>query len=1025
VSAYLLLAVSMINAALGQAQWRVVNHNSQVTSGWGLSALAAEAAAKPPARSIWLWSWRHAPVAVTSGTSAARALAGEGPFWLDVRLARRAGGPAGEARLIAAPVEMWRDLPEGKLPSWPVPARGNLSVPVDRQHAWRLRLVAEGEGSWWAEVPAGQRSAVLLPAVATRGIDLTVLQPDGQPANKVIASVGEAAVRQGSSHTWALLTEAAGRLTAAGLPDEQEVSLHLFQAGFPPLVVRGWPSKLPHQVTLAPGGEITGRLADHANHAVAGATVEAESWIARSSRLLHLSDKSKADGSFTLRGVPAGRLNLTLRAPGYVPEVVPLELAAGERRDLGVRTLEPGRSLVVEVRDETGQPVAKAAIEAGVPVAPLEIRATAFGYQPGSRRLQPPLPPQATLELRRGFTVRGRLLDSSGSPVASGSLQIAAATCSSEGTVHADGRFEQDFQPGKEAQLVLRSPATRELRVTLAAGKAGEVRDLGDLTAPSGPEVTGVVASREGEPIAGARVWLPRPGPQGAAMAWGTHDLVEASTGEDGRFHLSGLAPGPATLRAEAAGYSRSTLDLMMPDAPAGASATAPALDVGTITLSAGTVVHVHVDPARLGTDALGDAVARIDLRRQWLDADMLSAQVWNGEADVPDVPAGSARMSVAVGPKVLCEQEIDVPGGGDLDVDCVPGALLVSGQVLIGGAAAGPGTLIWHSGEPEGWARVDTQTSPTGLRQQQTFGAGRPQVDVAVEADGTFQTRDLTSGPWRASFQPQQGAATPELGLDIPAGDHYEAVLPFAGLNVSGVVVTKDGSPAAGAKVSELTSGAVAVARPDGSFLLMGFSPGKVALQARQDDLASAVVTVQLAAERPADPVRLVVQPEDPPQVVVTVLDRSGTPLPGAMVFFEEEGKGMRLLVTARDGTAAAGIEPPLAPRVRAGAFVSGFALGDWTSLDEARQGITVQLGGTGGLVVRSAKSEGTAQVLSPNGWNLSWMMRLLGGSMEVTPEHPLQLDGLPAGAYTVNLGASATTVNVAPGSLGEGILQ
>jgi hypothetical protein len=142
-------------------------------------------------------------------------------------------------------------------------------------------------------------------------------------------------------------------------------------------------------------------------------------------------------------------------------------------------------------------------------------------------------------------------------------------------------------------------------------------------------------------------------------------------------------------------------------------------------------------------------------------------------------------------------------------------------------------------------------------------------------------------------------------------------------------------------------------------------------------------------------------------------------------MVFFEEEGKGMRLLVTARDGTAAAGIEPPLTPRVRAGAFVSGFALGDWIALDQARQGMTVQLGGTGGLVVRSAKSEGTAQVLSPNGWNLSWMMRLLGGSMEVTPEHPLQVDGLPAGVYTVNLGASATTVNVAPGSLGEGILQ
>jgi hypothetical protein len=937
---------------------------------------------------------------------------------------------------------MWRELPESELPNWPVPASGILAVPVDRQHAWRLRLVADGWGSWWADVPAGQRSAVL-PAVPTRGIDLTVLQPDGKPAERVHASIGEAAVRQGASRTWALLADASGRLTAAGLPDEQEISLNLFQPGFPPLVIRGWPSRLPRQVTLSRGAEITGRLTDHSRHAVAGATVVVEAWIARSPRLLQLADKSKADGSFALRGLPAGRLSLTVRAPGYVPEVEPLELAAGERRDLGVRVLEPGGRLVVEVRDELGQPVPRAAIEAGpglsatadaagnaelvgVPAAPLELRGTAPGHQPGSRRLQPPLPARATLALGRGFVVRGRLLDGSGVPVPSGSLEIVAANCSSEGALHADGRFEEDFQPGREAQFVLRSPRTRELRLTLAAGTPGEVRDLGDLTAPAGPEVTGTVAGREGEPVAGARVWLPRPNPQGPAMAWGAHDLVEATSGEDGRFRLSGLPPGPATLRVEAAGYSRATLDVMVPDTAAGVTATAPSLDIGTIILSGGAAVHVRVDPSRLGLDALGDAVARIDLRRHWLDADMLSAQVWNGQAEVPDVPPGAARMSVAVGPKVLCEQEIEVPAAGELDVDCAPGALLVSGRVLVGGAANGPGTLLWHSAEPQGWARIDTQVSPSGLRQQQAFAAGRPQVDAAVEADGTFQTRDLTPGPWRVSFQPQQGSGTPELSLEIPPGERFEAVLPFAGLNVAGVVVTKDGSPAGGAQVSELTTGALAIARADGSFLLAGLTPGKLVLQARQDELASAVTTLDLSAARPPDPVRLVVGQQNPPQVAVTVLDRSSAPVAGAMVFFEEEGKGLRLLASGTDGSAVAGIEPPLAPRVRAGAFSGGgFALGDWTALEQARQGLTVQFAGTGGLAVRSAGGKGTARVVSPSGWDLSWMMRLLGGSTEVTPAQPLRLDGLPAGAYTVTLGPSTTTVSVASGGLGEGTLE
>jgi hypothetical protein len=434
----------------------------------------------------------------------------------------------------------------------------------------------------------------------------------------------------------------------------------------------------------------------------------------------------------------------------------------------------------------------------------------------------------------------------------------------------------------------------------------------------------------------------------------------------------------------------------------------------------------VRVDPARFGPDALGEALARVDLRRHWLAADMLSAQVWNGAAEVPNVPPGAARVSVVAGPKILCEQEVDVPGGGEIDVDCAPGALLVTGQVLVGGTAAGPGVLSWNSAEPQGWARVDTEVSPTGLRRQQSFAAGRPQVDVTVEADGTFQTRDLAPGAWRAFFQPRQGSATPNLDLQIPSGDRFQAVLPFAGLTLSGVVVTKDGDPVADAKVSETASGALAIARADGGFLLTGLAPGRLAIQARQDELSSVVATVELSAERPPDPLRLVIEPRDPLQVRVTVLDRSGAPVAGAMVFFEEEGKGMRLLATGTDGSAAAGIEAPFAPRVRAGAFAGGgFTLGGWSGLEQARQGVKLRLEETGGLVVRSARKEGAARVLSPEGWDLSWMMRLMGGSTEVTPAQPLRLDGLPAGAYTVTLGASAATVRVSPGGLGEGTIE
>ncbi|HZZ19321.1 MAG TPA: hypothetical protein VFE25_08130, partial [Opitutaceae bacterium] len=211
-----LLLTAWLHMALGQAQWRVVHPDGHVTGGWGWSGLAAEVAAKPPTRSTWVWSWRHAPVELAAGDPVAKAgaLATEGPFWLDAHVVLRQHVPLARARLVAAPAAMWREIPESDLPSWPVPAGGRLAVPVDGRQPWRLRLVVEGVGSWWADVPAGGRKATLS-AVPARGIDLTVLQPDGKPAANVHASIAEAAVPQAVSRTWALLADASGRLTAA------------------------------------------------------------------------------------------------------------------------------------------------------------------------------------------------------------------------------------------------------------------------------------------------------------------------------------------------------------------------------------------------------------------------------------------------------------------------------------------------------------------------------------------------------------------------------------------------------------------------------------------------------------------------------------------------------------------------------------------------------------------------------------------------------------------------------------------
>ncbi|MEM6796413.1 MAG: hypothetical protein AAF725_20750, partial [Acidobacteriota bacterium] len=70
--------------------------------------------------------------------------------------------------VIAAPERMWEQVPESRLPVWPVglPSEGlwTVRIPVGPpREAWRLRIVAGSYGSWWHTVePGSRRHAVSL-----------------------------------------------------------------------------------------------------------------------------------------------------------------------------------------------------------------------------------------------------------------------------------------------------------------------------------------------------------------------------------------------------------------------------------------------------------------------------------------------------------------------------------------------------------------------------------------------------------------------------------------------------------------------------------------------------------------------------------------------------------------------------------------------------------------------------------------------------------------------------------------------
>jgi hypothetical protein len=78
----------------------------------------------------------------------------------------------------------------------------------------------------------------------------------------------------------------------------------------------------------APGARLTGRVAD----AVGSAIVNAEVLVANTS----IRAETGSDGRFELAAVPSGPVEVVVRRMGFSPAKIPLDLSAGELRDIRV-----------------------------------------------------------------------------------------------------------------------------------------------------------------------------------------------------------------------------------------------------------------------------------------------------------------------------------------------------------------------------------------------------------------------------------------------------------------------------------------------------------------------------------------------------------------------------------------------------------------------------------------------------------------------------------------------------------------
>jgi protocatechuate 3,4-dioxygenase beta subunit len=389
-------------------------------------------------------------------------------------------------------------------------------------------------------------------------------------------------------------TTALGTFRMTGLPSDRVCELTATHPAYARTVVfaQAAPEARPRPVrlVLSPGPSTAGRVIDDQGQPVSEATVDlrqsAES--AERQRDVDYRATTGVDGRFTLSHLQTSAADLTVSAKGFRTLSLPaLSFPRTGTLNLSTLTLSPGVVVSGKVTDPQGNPVAGAEIhEARLQVAAWEDDGVAPG--PGAitgadGRFSWNADPQGGLllvhragyqETRVGWAglptapvtavlrplcrISGRVSAPDGSPVPGAKVSltspVAPAMLDVAASTDDSGRFELtsesagSFELSASAHGFLAASFPSRVRV----GDGAEVRGI-EIRLGEGATIRGRVTTSAGEPVAGATVGTDK-------------DDYTVVTDGDGRYRLTGMKLGPATIEAEEAtgeeGSARGALDV-------------------------------------------------------------------------------------------------------------------------------------------------------------------------------------------------------------------------------------------------------------------------------------------------------------------------------------------------------------------------------------------------------------------------------------------------------------------------------
>jgi 5-hydroxyisourate hydrolase-like protein (transthyretin family) len=446
------------------------------------------------------------------------------------------------------------------------------------------------------------------------------------------------------------------------------------------------------------------------------------------------------------------------------------------------------------------------------------------------------------LILRRGLEAHGRVVDESGAPVAAAEITLsrieehrmagAAVSIGDDPDAvrtarsGADGRFTLAALDGGKYQATVKHPSYASLIVPGLNVRGPAPADWSPFVLRPPAPVAGVVRSKKGDPVSGARI-----------SAWGEGGSDEATTDGDGRFALAGFPAGASiTMNVRADGF-----------APAKQAAKAPASDLA-IVLSTAATVRGRVEDAGTRQAVADFSIGGRVERTSYIESRAVRSE--DGSFEIPDVAPGKLTLNVEA-PGYLAGSLSGIElGEGEVKEGVIVSlkkGRAVSGRVLDPrGNAVANATVSWR--RTSAWDSSGFVVGPSGMFAMVSNAA-------TTDADGRFQydavpPEKLIFKATHPDFLDAERIvdATAESEVDLTLSD---------GASISGRVVSGSaGAPLGGTDVILSATGAAPMAlsndetRADdaGGFRFDHLKAGRFKVTARSESGLSGTTDVVLA---------------------------------------------------------------------------------------------------------------------------------------------------------------------------------